>query len=100
MQEFVNTVTGVFDQLNPFNAGNLLVYFTWIVIYTFTWMAIWRSRAPWLRFVSFVVNQLLSVGIVLSWTLTGLLAYTYWMQSLAAFVVTACVGFYAFRRRR
>ena len=100
MQDFVGAATGVFDQLNPFNTGNLILYFGWIVIYTFTWMAIWRSRTPWFRFLSFVVNQVFSVGIVLSWTLTGLLAYTYWKQSLAVFIVTAAVGFYMFRRRR
>ena len=100
MQDFVSSVTGVFDQLNPFNTGNLILYFSWIVIYTFTWMAIWRSRTPWLRFVSFVVNQVFSVGIVLSWTLTGLLAYTYWKSSLAVFIGTAVIGFFIFRRRR
>jgi hypothetical protein len=100
MQQIVSAFTGVFDQLNPFNTGNLILYFSWIVIYTFTWMAIWRSRSPWLRFLSFIVNQVFSVGIILSYTLTGLLAYTYWKQSLAVFLVTAILGFLVFHRKR
>src|SRR5262249_43930230 len=84
------------DELNPYNSGNLLLYFTWLVVYTYTAVAIWRSRRPWFRFLCFVVNQLFSVGVILSWTLTGLLAYTYWRESLGALGGTAVLSFARF----
>ena len=100
MSQIAATFTNVFDQLNPYNSGNLVLYFTWLVVYTYTAVAIWRSRRPWFRFVCFLVNQLFSVGVILSWTLTGLLAYTYWRESLGALGGTALLSLAGFRRRR
>jgi hypothetical protein len=89
----------IVDPLNPFNRGNIVLYFAWIVTYTFTWVAIWRSERAWFRFVCFLVNQVFSIGILLSWTLTIILAYAYWQASLAAFALTAAIGLFLFRRR-
>ena len=100
MSQLATSLTNVFDQLNPYNSGNLVLYFTWLVVYTYTAIAIWRSRRPWFRFVCFLVNQLFSVGVILSWTLTGLLAYTYWRESLGALGGTALLSLAGFRRRR
>jgi hypothetical protein len=90
----------VLDELNPYNSGNLVLYFSWLVVYTYTAVAIWRSRRPWYRFLCFLVNQLFSVGVILSWTLTGLLAYTYWRESLGALAGTAVLSFAGFHWRR
>ena len=90
----------VFDELNPYNDGNLVLYFAWLVVYTYTAVAIWRSRRPWFRGLCFLVNQLFSVGVILSWTLTGLLAYTYWRESLGALGGTALLSLAGFRWRR
>lgn len=92
MRDFVNAVTGIFDQLNPFNVGNLIIYFLWLVVFTFTIVAIWRAPRGWIRLLSYVVNQAFSVGIILSWTLTSLLAYTYWQYSLATVAATFVVA--------
>ena len=100
MRELAGYATGIFDQLNPFNPGNLILYFTWLVVFTFTGMAVWRSGRPWVRLLCYVVNQLFSIGFLLSWTLTGLLAYTYWQESIAVFVATAAGALYLFRGRR
>lgn len=100
MQDFFNSIASVIEQLNPSNTGNLILYFSWIVIYTLTWMTIWLSRTPWLRLASFVVNQVFSVGIVISSALTAVLAYAYWKSSLVVFIATAVIGFFMFRRRR
>jgi len=89
----------VIDPLNPFNRGNIVLYFTWILVYTFTWVAVWRSGRSWLRFVCFVINQIFSIGILMSWSLTVILAYAYWQASLALFVVTATISLFLFRRR-
>jgi hypothetical protein len=100
MNQLATSITNVFDQLNPYNSGNLVLYFTWLVVYTYTAIAIWRSRRPWFRFLCFLVNQLFSVGVIMSWTLTGLLAYTYWRESLGALGGTAVLSLAAFRWRR
>lgn len=100
MIEFADTMRGVFDQLNPFNTANLVLYFTWLVVFSFTMVAVWRSDSRLLRFLCFIINQLFSVGVVLSWTLTSLLAYTYWRESLAAFAATIVLTGWLFRRRR
>jgi len=47
--------------------------------------AIVRSNG---QLVCFVVNQIFSIGSILSWTLTVILAYTYWIFSLGAIGVT------------
>ncbi len=100
MQQVVGTITGVFDQLNPFNTGNLILFFGWLVVFTFTSVAVWRCPTAWFRFICFVVNQVFSVGILLSWTLTALLAFTYWRESLLVLAGTAVGSFWLFRRRR
>lgn len=99
-EALVNALTGVFDQLNPFNTGNLIVYFVWLTIWIFTAVGIWRSQRRWLRLVFFAINQALSVGIVLSWTITALLAWTYWQWSLGAAAASGLLAVWLFRDPR
>lgn len=99
MSEIVNAIKGIFDNLNPFNIGNLIIYFSWIVVYTFTLTAIWRSHNGFVRFLCFLANQIFSIGIILSWTLTVIIAYTYWIASLGTVAVTLIVSWYLFRAR-
>jgi hypothetical protein len=89
----------IVDPLNPFNRGNIVLYFAWIVTYTFTWVAVWRSERSWFRCACFVVNQVFSIGILISWSLTLILAYAYWQASLITFAVTAAISLFLFRRR-
>jgi len=100
MNEIVTSIKGVFDTLNPFNTGNIAIYFTWLVVYVFTLVAIWRSNSRLVRLVCFLINQLFSIGVILSWTLTALLAYTYWIASLGAIVITLILSWWAFRTKR
>lgn len=97
MEEFVSAIKGVFDNLNPFNIGNLTIYFSWLVVYTFTLTAIWRSKRGFVRLFCFIANQLFSIGIILSWALTVILAYTYWIASLGTIAATLVVSWYLFR---
>jgi hypothetical protein len=89
----------IVDPLNPFNRGNIVLFFTWIVTYTFTGVAVWRSERSWFRFLCFLVNQLFSIGILISWSLTLILGYAYWREALATFAVTAAISLFLFRRR-
>jgi hypothetical protein len=99
MNEIVSSIKGLFDNLNPFNTGNLVIYFSWLVVYVFTLVAIWRSNSRIVRLVCFLLNQIFSIGVILSWTLTALLAYTYWIASLGAIVITLVCSWWVFRTK-
>src|SRR5437667_3018256 len=88
------------DQLNLFSLGNIVFYFVWLTIYSFTLVAVWRSHRAWLRFICFVINQVLSIGVLISWSLTALLAYTYWLPSALVFFGIGGTTFYLLRRRQ
>jgi len=100
MNEIVSSIKSIFDTLNPFNTGNLVIYFAWLVVYIFTLVAIWRSNSRIVRLVCFLTNQLLSVGVILSWTLTALLTYTYWIASLGTVVIALVLAWWTFREKR
>ncbi len=96
MNGFVNTIAGVFDQLDPFNIGNLILYFAWVAIFSFTIVGLWRSHRRWVRLLCYMVNQVCSIGILVSLTITVLLAYTYWWQSLTAAAVSIALAWRCF----
>jgi len=100
MQSVAAHITNIFDQLDPFSEGNIALFFAWLVVFTFTTVAIWRAPWPWFRLVCFAANQCVSVGVLMSWTLTVLLAYTFWQSALAVLVGTAGASFLLFRRCR
>src|SRR5215475_6462575 len=87
------------DQLNPFSLGNIVFYFVWLVLYTFSLVAVWRSQRSWLRLLCLILNQILSVGVLISYSLTLLLAYTYWLPTALVFFGVGGGAFYLFRRR-
>jgi hypothetical protein len=99
MESLVSQVQRVFDQMNPFNTGNLVLYYTWLVIYSATLIAAWRAHGVKTRFVCFVINQALQIGVFMSWSLTVLLAVTYWLPTLLTFVAVVAVTFYFLRGR-
>src|SRR5690348_56342 len=90
----------IVDPLNPFSRGNVILFFACIVVYTYTWVAVWRSERAWFRFVCFVVNQIFTVGILIPWASTLVLTYAYWQAALATFAGTGAASLIAFRRRR
>jgi len=97
MRDLLQNLSSLVDQLNPFSLGNRIIYFTWLALYSFTLVATWRSRHPWLRLVCLVTSQLFSIGVLISWSLAILLAYTYWLASALLVVAVAGSTFYLFR---
>ncbi len=91
--------TSLVDQLNPFSLGNLIFYFTWLVLYTFSLIAVWRSHRSWVRLICLVLNQILSIGVLISYSLTLLLAYNYWLPTVLISLGVAVLTFFLFRRR-
>lgn|SRR5690606_22527543 len=100
VRQVVDFFGGFFDQFNPYNSANLTVYFTWLVVYVATWIAVWRSPRSWLRFLCFIANQIFSIGIVISWSLAVIIAVRYWIPSLVVVLLTAGVTLYFFRTRK
>ncbi len=96
MTNLLQGIGGLIDQLNPFNTGNLVLYFASVVVFSFTVIGLWRSQRRWVRLCCYAVNQLFSFGMVVSLTVTALLAYTYWWQSLSAAAITVVVAWYLF----
>ena len=97
MPDLLRGIQDVFDQLNPFSLANRVAYFAWLALYSLTLVVVWRARRSWVRLLCFVLNQALSVGVVISWSLTVLLAYTYWLPSAVLFVTVTGGALYLFR---
>ena len=104
MHAAFQTVGDYYDSLlavlNPYSPGNIIVFFVWIVVYTYTAIAVWRSERAWVRFICFVVNQVFSIGVLNTVVSTATLVVSYWHQALVAFAVTGAGSLYLFRRRR
>ena len=93
----------VIDQLNPLSSGNLLLYFVTIFVYSYTSVAVWLARRASWRFLCFIVNQIFSFGVFVSWTVAVVITYTYWQYSLAMAgfgVATALLLWLLLRDRR
>lgn len=71
------------DQLDPLNSGNVTLYFATLFVYVFTAVSIWLSNNWAWRFACFLLNQLFSVGFVISWTLVLIITYQYWPYAIA-----------------
>ena len=48
---------------------------------------------------NFLLAIVLSIGVLISWTLTALLAYTYWLPSALVFFGVGGTTFYLLRQR-
>lgn len=98
-EDLLDWTGDVLEQLDPYNAGNQVLYYGWLTVYVFTGIAVWRSQRGWLRFLCFLVNQLFSVGMLLSTVLTVAFVYSFWKESLATALATAALALFLFRRK-
>ncbi len=100
MEQLLNEFRSIVDTVNPYSSGNVTLYFVWLVSYTFTAMAIWRSQRRWVRLCCFLLNQIFAVGVVISWTIVLILAYEYWIHSLVVLAAVVALGWWTFREHR
>jgi len=100
MAQLLNEFRSIVDTVNPYSSGNVTLYFLWLVLYTFTAMALWRSQRRWIRLCCFLLNQIFAVGVVISWTIVLILAYEYWIPSLVVLAAVIALGWWIFRERR
>lgn len=99
MEPIIQDIKGVFDQLNPYNTGNLILYFSWLVVFVFTVIGIWFSKKRWVRICCYLVNQVFGIGIILSITLIGIITYKYWMYAAGTVVATLLISLWIFKDR-
>jgi|SRR6185369_11616838 len=90
------------DQLNPLSSGNLVLYFVTVFVYSYTSVAVWLARRASWRFLCFLINQLFSFGVFVSWTVAVVISFTYWRYALgmAAFGVLTAIFLWAALRNR
>lgn len=100
MEQLLDEFGSIVDTMNPYSSGNVTLYFAWLVLYAFTAMAIWRSQNRWVRLLCFLFNQVFAVGVVISWTIVLILAYEYWIHSLAVLALVIALGWWTFRQRK
>ena len=99
MQYLVSQLQSIYDQLNPFSTGNIILYYAWLLIYSTTLVATWRARRAGTRFLAFLLNQVMQVGVFLSWSLTVVLAVTFWLPSLLLCIAVIATTFYVLREQ-
>lgn len=91
---------GFIDQLNPASRNNQIVFLVWLVVTVFTGTALWRCGNRWIRLVCLLINQVFSMGILLSWAQIVVPAYILWREALVVMVLTILLACFLFRKRR
>lgn len=100
MDSFFSGFGGFIDQINPASRNNQVLFLIWLVITVFTGTALWRCSNRWIRLVCLLINQMFSMGILLSWAQIVVPAYILWKEALVAMVLTVAVAWFLFRKRR
>jgi hypothetical protein len=99
MQYLISQIQSLYDQLNPFSTGNIILYYAWLMIYSATLVATWRAHRSATRLLAFLLNQVMQIGVFLSWSLTIVLAATFWLPSLLLSIAVIGTTFYVLRER-
>lgn len=100
-QELLGSFRAMVDQLNPLSKGNVTLYFVWLSLYVITATAVWRADRRWVRGICFVLNQVFSVGVLISLLNVVVPAIYFWVESIATAVVAfACTAFLCRRRKK
>jgi DMSO reductase anchor subunit len=90
-------MSSLIDDLNPLSRGNILLYWFWLMVYSATFVAAWRARRSMTRFLCFVLNQIMGVGLFMSWSLTKGLMETFWLPTVLMSVAVIGTTFYITR---
>ncbi|MFQ5972768.1 MAG: hypothetical protein ACE5Q3_10570 [Alphaproteobacteria bacterium] len=95
--EFVSDLVGRF---NPNDPVNLTLFYTWLVVFTFTFMGLWRAPRRWVRLVCYVVNQAVSFGMLQAGVVTVAILFGRWREALVAGAMTFLLSWWLFADRR
>jgi hypothetical protein len=90
-------LSSLIDNLNPLSQGNILLYWFWLMIYSGTFVVAWRARRSMIRFLCFVLNQIMGVSLFISWSMTKVLMTTFWLPTLLMSLAVIGTTFYVTR---
>lgn len=93
---FASDLVGRFDPDNPVN---LTLFFTWLVVFVFTFTGVWRARWRWVRLVCYLVNQAASFIMLQAGILTLAIVYGRWREATATALLTLVLSLWLFRER-
>ncbi|MCG8594304.1 MAG: hypothetical protein MI785_08000 [Kiloniellales bacterium] len=91
---------GLEASLNPYSEQQLTLFFTWLVVFTTSSVALIMADRRWLRLLAWVVCTCSSFGLWQAGWITLTIATSYWPAALAVVGTTAAGSFWFGRRRR
>ena len=97
LAEFAGDVVSRFDPNDPVN---LTLFFGWIFVFTVTFAGIWRAGRRWVRLLCYIVNQVVSFGMLQAGALTFAILLGYWRETIAAAGLTLLASCWLFGERR
>jgi hypothetical protein len=93
----MDSLSSLIDDFNPLSQGNILLYWFWLMIYSVTLVAAWRARRSMTRFLCFILNTIMQVGLFISWSMTKVLMTTFWLPTLLMSLAVIGTTFYITR---
>ena len=75
------------DPSDPFASANITLYFAALFVYVFTALSIWASGNWAWRCACFLINQIVTIGLIVCWSLVGPITGRLWPFALAMMVV-------------
>lgn len=100
MDNVTGFLAAMVSRFNPADPVNLTLFFTWLVIFVFTFTGVWRARWRWVRLTCYLVNQAVSFVMLQAGLLTIAILYGRWREAAAVAIVTFAAACWLFRERR
>ncbi len=94
--EFAGDLVGRFDPDDPVN---LTLFFTWLIVFVFTFTGVWRARWRSVRLICYLVNQAVSFIMLQAGILTLAIVFGRWREAAATALLTLIVSMWLFRER-
>lgn len=100
----MDTISGflaaMVSRFNPADPVNLTLFFTWLVLFVFTFTGVWRARWRWVRLLCYLVNQAVSFVMLQAGLLTIAIVYGRWREAAVVAAVTFILACWLFRDPR
>ena len=100
MENVSSFLAAMVSRFNPADPVNLTLFFTWLVLFVFTFTGVWRARWRWVRLICYLVNQAVSFVMLQAGLLTIAIVYGRWREAAVVAAVTFICACWLFRERR
>ncbi len=99
MDGVTNFVNAVISRFNPADPVNLTLFFTWLVLFVFTFTGVWRARWRWVRLICYLINQAVSFVMLQAGILTIAIFFGKWREAAVVAAITFALSWWLFRDR-